>query len=96
MWYVVMFWEIVELVIWFWDKGVVGFDIVGVEVGYLLIWYLDVFEYMCDYNVCFMIYVGEVFGLLFIYEVIVFCGVDWLGYGVWIVDDIDVDVDGGF
>lgn len=55
--------EIVELVLWYCDCGVVGFDIVGFEVGFLVIWFCDVFDlFVCE---CFlvMVYVGEVDGV---------------------------------
>lgn len=88
--------EIAELAIRFRDKGVVGFDIAGAEAGHPPTRHLDAFEYMRDHNARFTIHAGEAFGLPSIHEAIAFCGADRLGHGVRIVDDIDVDADGGF
>ncbi|CAM4447788.1 Adenine deaminase [Mycobacterium basiliense] len=87
---------IAELAIRFRDKGVVGFDIAGAEAGHPPTRHLDAFEYMRDNNARFTIHAGEAFGLPSIHEAIAFCGADRLGHGVRIVDDIDVDPDGGF
>lgn len=87
--------EIAELAIRFRDKGVVGFDIAGAEAGYPPTRHLDAFEYMRDHNARFTIHAGEAFGLPSIHEAIAFCGADRLGHGVRIVDDIQVDPDGG-
>ena len=87
--------EIAELAIRFRDKGVVGFDIAGAEAGYPPTRHLDAFEYMRDHNARFTIHAGEAFGLPSIHEAIAFCGADRLGHGVRLVDDIQVDPDGG-
>lgn len=87
--------EIAELAVRFRDKGVVGFDIAGAEAGYPPTRHLDAFEYMRDHNARFTIHAGEAFGLPSIHEAIAFCGADRLGHGVRIVDDIQVDPDGG-
>jgi adenosine deaminase len=87
--------EIAELAIRFRDKGVVGFDIAGAEAGYPPTRHLVAFEYMRDHNARFTIHAGEAFGLPSIHEAIAFCGADRLGHGVRIVDDIQVDPDGG-
>lgn len=87
--------EIAELAIRFRDKGVVGFDIAGAEAGYPPTRHLDAFEYMRDHNARFTIHAGEAFGLPSIHEAIAFCGADRLGHGVRIVDNIQVDPDGG-
>ena len=83
--------EIAKLAIRFRDKGVVGFDLAGAEVGYPPSRHLDAFEYMRAHNGRFTIHAGEAFGLPSIHEAIAFCGADRLGHGVRIVDDIDVD-----
>lgn len=87
--------EIAELAIRFRDKGVVGFDIAGAEAGYPPSRHLDAFEYMRSNNARFTIHAGEAFGLPSIHEAIAFCGADRLGHGVRIVDDIDMDAEGG-
>ena len=87
--------EIAELAIRFRDRGVVGFDIAGAEAGYPPSRHLDAFEYMRSNNARFTIHAGEAFGLPSIHEAIAFCGADRLGHGVRIVDDIDMDAEGG-
>jgi len=87
--------EIAALAIRFRDQGVVGFDIAGAEAGYPPSRHLDAFEYMRSNNARFTIHAGEAFGLPSIHEAIAFCGADRLGHGVRIVDDIDMDAEGG-
>lgn len=87
--------EIAELAIRFRDRGVVGFDIAGAEAGYPPSRHLDAFEYMRSNNARFTIHAGEAFGLPSIHEAIAFCGADRLGHGVRIVDDIELDAEGG-
>jgi hypothetical protein len=73
---------------------VVGFEIAGAEVGYPPTRHLDAFDYMRDHNARCTMHAGEAFGLPSMHEAIAFCGADWLGHGVRIVDDINVDDDG--
>jgi adenosine deaminase len=83
--------EIAKCAIRFRDKGVVGFDLAGAEVGYPPSRHLDAFEYMRAHNGRFTIHAGEAVGLPSIDEAIALCGADRLGHGVRIVDDIDED-----
>jgi len=83
--------EIAKLAIRFRDRGVVGFDLAGAEVGHPPRRHIDAFEYMRAHNGRFTIHAGEAFGLPSIDEAIASCGADRLGHGVRIVDDIDVE-----
>jgi adenosine deaminase len=86
--------EIAELTVQYRDRGVVGFDIAGAEVGYPPTRHLDAFEYLQRENAHFTIHAGEAFGLPSIWQAIQWCGADRLGHGVRIIDDITVSNDG--
>jgi adenosine deaminase len=83
--------EIAELAVRYRDRGVVGFDIAGAEVGYPPTRHLDAFEYLHRENFHFTIHAGEAFGLPSIWQALQWCGADRLGHGVRIVDDITTD-----
>jgi adenosine deaminase len=87
--------EIAELAVAWRDRGVAGFDIAGAEAGFPPTRHLDAFEYLQRENSHFTIHAGEAFGLPSIWQAIQWCGADRLGHGVRIVDDIEVDADGG-
>ncbi|MCQ9132711.1 adenosine deaminase [Streptomyces hilarionis] len=87
--------EIAELANRYRDQGVVGFDIAGAEAGFPPTRHLDAFEYLKRENNHFTIHAGEAFGLPSIWQALQWCGADRLGHGVRIIDDIEVDADGG-
>ncbi|GAA0586529.1 adenosine deaminase [Streptomyces crystallinus] len=87
--------EIAELANAYRDSGVVGFDIAGAEAGFPPTRHLDAFEYLKRENNHFTIHAGEAFGLPSIWQALQWCGADRLGHGVRIIDDIEVDEDGG-
>ncbi|MEV8399270.1 adenosine deaminase [Streptomyces niveus] len=87
--------EIAELANRYRDLGVVGFDIAGAEAGFPPTRHLDAFEYLKRENNHFTIHAGEAFGLPSIWQALQWCGADRLGHGVRIIDDIEVDEDGG-
>lgn len=87
--------EIAELANGYRDRGVVGFDIAGAEAGFPPTRHLDAFEYLKRENNHFTIHAGEAFGLPSIWQALQWCGADRLGHGVRIIDDIQVDEDGG-
>ena len=57
--------------------------------------HLDAFRTIAEANHHITIHAGEAFGLPSIWEAIQICGAERLGHGVRIVDDIEVDDDGG-
>ncbi|WP_326767383.1 adenosine deaminase [Streptomyces sp. NBC_01591] len=87
--------EIAELANRYRDQGVAGFDIAGAEAGFPPTRHLDAFEYLKRENNHFTIHAGEAFGLPSIWQALQWCGADRLGHGVRIIDDIEVDEDGG-
>ncbi|MGD9702927.1 MAG: adenosine deaminase [Acidimicrobiia bacterium] len=80
--------EIAELAVRWRDRGVVGFDIAGAEVGYPPTRHLDAFQYVQRENFHSTIHAGEAFGLPSIWEAVQWCGAERLGHGVRIIDDI--------
>ncbi len=87
--------EIAELALRHRDEGVVGFDIAGSEAGHPPTRHLDAFRIIAAANHHITIHAGEAFGLPSIWEAIQICGAERLGHGVRIVDDIEIDTDGG-
>ncbi len=87
--------EIAALAVRHRDNGVCGFDIAGAEIGFPPTRHLNAFEYLQRENAHFTIHAGEAFGLPSIWEALQWCGADRLGHGVRIIDDIEVDDDGG-
>ena len=85
---------IAEAAVQFRDKGVVGFDIAGREVGYPPTNHLEAFQFLQRENFHFTIHAGEAFGLSSIWEAVQYCGAERLGHGVRIIDDIDMDSSG--
>jgi len=85
--------EIAELAVRWRDRGVVGFDIAGVEAGFPPTRHLDAFEHVRRQNFHLTIHAGEAFGLPSIWEALQICGAERLGHGVRIVDDIDTSGD---
>ena len=85
---------IAEAAVQFRDKGVVGFDIAGREVGYPPTNHLEAFQFLQRENFHFTIHAGEAFGLSSIWEAVQYCGAERLGHGVRIIDDIDIDSSG--
>ena len=78
------------------DKGVVGFDIAGREVGYPPTDHLEAFQLLQRENFHFTIHAGEAFGLPSIWEAVQYCGAERLGHGVRIIDDIELDASGNY
>ena len=85
---------IAEAAVNFRDKGVVGFDIAGREVGYPPTNHLEAFQFLQRENFHFTIHAGEAFGLASIWEAVQYCGAERLGHGVRIIDDIELDSSG--
>ena len=87
---------IAEAAVDFRDKGVVGFDIAGREVGYPPTDHLEAFQLLQRENFHFTIHAGEAFGLPSIWEAVKYCGAERLGHGVRIIDDIELDASGNY
>ena len=71
------------------DRGVVGFDIAGPELGFPPIDHRDAFEVARTAGLGITIHAGEADGLTSIADALHTCRADRLGHGVRIVEDID-------
>ena len=87
---------IAEAAVDFRDKGGVGFDIAGREVGFPPTDHLEAFQLLQRENFHFTIHAGEAFGLPSIWEAVQYCGAERLGHGVRIIDDIELDASGNY
>jgi adenosine deaminase len=82
--------EIAELAVAYRDKGVVGFDIAGAEIGHPAEAHLDAFELLRRESMRFTIHAGESAGLPSIHGAVALCGAERIGHGVKLMDDIDL------
>ncbi|MFT4262514.1 MAG: adenosine deaminase [Nocardioides sp.] len=85
--------EAAEAVVAFRDRGVVGFDVAGPEIGFLPERYQSAFDVVRREACHITIHAGEADGLESIAGAI-FAGAERLGHGVRIVDDITTGPDG--
>lgn len=83
--------ETSELVLRHRDRGVVGFDIAGAEVGHPPSDHLAAFDLLRRAGMPFTIHAGEADGLDSIREAVRTCGARRIGHGIRIVDDIGED-----
>ncbi len=83
--------EAAELAVAFRDRGVVGFDLAGDEVGNPPRKHLDAFQYIRNQNFNITIHAGEAFGVESIWQAIQVCGAHRIGHGVRLVEDMITD-----
>ncbi len=81
--------EIAELAVAYRDKGVVGFDIAGAEIGHAPEVHRDAFDYLRSECMPFTIHAGESVGPRSIHGAVALCGADRIGHGVKLIEDID-------
>ncbi|WP_338423515.1 adenosine deaminase [Streptomyces gobiensis] len=86
--------EIAGLTVAYRDRGVVGFDIAGGEIGNPPGRHLDAFQHLRRESCHYTIHAGEAVGAESIHEALQVCGTERLGHGVRITDDITVRADG--
>jgi len=79
---------IAELAVAFADRGVVGFDLAGDEIGYPPKKHLDAFQFIRNKNFNITIHAGEAFGVESIWQAIQLCGAHRIGHGVRLVEDM--------
>ncbi len=80
--------EVAELAVAFRDRGVVGFDLAGEELGYPAKRHLDAFHFIQRENFYITIHAGEAFGKESIWQAIQYCGAHRIGHGVRLIDDV--------
>ncbi|MER5883159.1 adenosine deaminase [Streptomyces sp. NPDC001941] len=83
--------EIAELTVAHRERGVVGFDIAGGEIGNPPANHLPAFQHLKRHNCHFTIHAGEAVGAESIHEAVQVCGAERIGHGVRITDDIAPD-----
>ncbi|WP_035697803.1 adenosine deaminase [Glycomyces tenuis] len=82
--------EIAELAVAYRDKGVVGFDIAGAEIGHPAEAHLDAFDHLRRECMRFTIHAGESAHLPSISGAVAQCGAERIGHGVRLMEDIDL------
>lgn len=85
--------EIAKLAVSFRDKGVVGFDIAGGEIGNPAERHAEAFAYLKRESMPFTIHAGESCGPESIWGAVAVCGTDRIGHGVQLIKDIDLTGD---
>ncbi|GAA2141598.1 adenosine deaminase [Glycomyces algeriensis] len=85
--------EIAELAVAYRDKGVVGFDIAGGEIGNPAERHVEAFDYLRRENMPFTIHAGESCGPESIWGAVAVCGANRIGHGVQLIKDIDLTGD---
>ncbi len=83
--------EMAELAVAWRDKGVVGFDLAGDEMGHPPKRHLEAFHFIQRENFSITIHAGEAFGKESIWQAIQWCGAHRIGHAVRILEDIALD-----
>jgi adenosine deaminase len=81
--------EVAQLAVEYRDRGVVGFDIAGGEIGNPAARHIAAFEYLRGEAMPFTIHAGESYGPASIAQAVLQCGASRVGHGVKIIEDID-------
>jgi adenosine deaminase len=82
-----------ELAVAYRNRGVVGFDLAGDEMGHPPKDHLDAFHYVQRENFNITVHAGEAFGVESIWQALQYCGAHRLGHATRLMDDMTV-VDG--
>ncbi|MCD0444833.1 adenosine deaminase [Glycomyces sp. A-F 0318] len=85
--------EIAQLAAAYRDKGVVGFDIAGGEIGNPPERHLPAFTYLRHVSMPFTIHAGESVGTPSIKGAVAVCGASRIGHGIKLMEDIDLSSD---
>ena len=82
--------KLVELSIAYKNKGVVGFDLAGVEYNHPAIKHKDAFDLAQQNNLNITIHAGEDSGSDGIHQAIHGCGANRIGHGIRLLEDVDL------
>lgn len=82
---------IAELAVAFADRGVVGFDIAGDEIGHPPKKHLDAFQFIRNKNFNITIHAGEAFGVESIWQAVQLCGSHRIGHGTRLIEDMNLE-----
>jgi adenosine deaminase len=77
-----------ELAVAYRDRGVVGFDLAGDEMGNPPKHHLDAFQYVQRANFSITIHAGEAFGKESIWQALQFCGAHRIGHATRLREDL--------
>jgi adenosine deaminase len=77
-----------ELAVSYRDRGVVGFDLAGDEMGHPPKHHLDAFQYVQRANFSITIHAGEAFGKESIWQALQFCGAHRIGHATRLREDL--------
>jgi len=80
--------QMAELAVAYRDRGVVGFDLAGDEMGHPPKAHLDSFHYVQRENFNITIHAGEAFGKESIWQALQYCGAHRIGHGTRLKDDL--------
>jgi adenosine deaminase len=85
--------EIATKVIKYKNKGIVGFDIAGPEMGFPPTDHIRAFRYLRENDGHYTIHAGEAAPLVSIAQAVRDCGAERIGHGIRLIDDITFDGD---
>jgi adenosine deaminase len=80
--------QMAELAVAYRDRGVVGFDLAGDEMGHPPKDHLDSFHYVQRANFNITIHAGEAFGKESIWQALQYCGAHRIGHGTRLAEDL--------
>ncbi len=86
--------SIAKLAVAYRDRGVVGLDLAGDEMGNPPKAHLEAFQYIRNQNFNITIHAGEGFGLESIWQALQICGAHRIGHGTRLIDDMDLEGSG--
>ena len=82
--------KLAELAAAWFDRGVVGFDLAGEELGHPAKHHIEAFQLIQRRNGSITIHAGESFGPESIWQALQFCGAHRIGHGTRLIEDIVV------
>jgi len=85
--------QMAELAVTYRDRGVVGFDLAGDEMGHPPKIHLDAFHYVQRENFNITIHAGEAFGKESIWQAVQYCGAHRIGHGTRLKEDLFLEGD---
>ena len=77
-----------ELAVAYRDRGVVGFDLAGDEMGHPPKAHLEAFHYVQRENFNITVHAGEAFGKESIWQALQYCGAHRIGHGTRLAEDL--------
>jgi len=83
--------EMAELAVAYRDRGVVGFDLAGDELGHPPKHHLDSFHYVQRENFNITIHAGEAFGKESIWQALQYCGAHRIGHATRLREDLHLE-----